>query len=226
MRSIFKYTILAVLCGLFTMQSIASAQDKSAPPPTGKPETIEKTEKTEKTDKPDKTSKGVAPITLKDLAIDFPEVEEWEKSEIQKYPTEEMGFSINYESNRGGRVTVYVYNGGKKKIADGTADKVVKEELDKAKEEIKKVAGLGYYENLKELKNETATLGGTSGKNKVLYALYNFDAQGKTLTSEIYIFGNKNRFIKIRATRPRDKNEIGDKMVADLLKEIDLFFSN
>ena len=137
-----------------------------------------------------------------------------------------MGFSINYESREGGKVTIYVYNGGKKKIDDGATDKVIKEELNKAKGEIQKVADLGYYPNLKELKNETVTLGGTSGKVKVLYTLYNIGTEGKYVASEIYIFGHQNRFIKIRATRLRNKNEAGNKMVADLLKEIDTFFSN
>ena len=219
----FRYTVLTLLCGLFIMQSVAVAQDKSAQPQAGKPD---KTDKSDKIEKTDKATNGLAPITLDDLAINFPDVEGWERSEIQKYPTEDMGFSINYESRQGGKVTIYVYNGGKKKIDDGVTDKVIKEELNKAKGEIQKVADLGYYPNLKELKNETVTLGGTSGKHKVLYTLYNFGAEDKYVASEIYIFGHKNRFIKIRATRLRDKNEDGNKMVADLLKEIDLFFSN
>jgi hypothetical protein len=208
------------------MQSVAVAQDKPAQPQADKSDKADKNNKTDKTDKKDKTPNDLAPITLNDLAVNFPDVEGWEKSEIQKYPTEDLGFSINYESRHGGRVTIYVYNGGKKKIADGVTDKVIKEQLNKAKDEIKQVAEMGYYENLKELKNDTVTLGGTEGKVKVLYTLYNFGSGEKYVASEIYIFGHRNRFIKIRATRLRDKNETGNKMVADLLKEIDTFFSN
>lgn len=216
MRSIFRYSILALFCGLFMMQSIA-AQDKSTEP---------QTEKTDKTGKTDKTPKGLAPVTLDDLAVNFPEVEGWDIGDIQKYPTEDLGFSVNYESRAGGRVTIYVYDGGKKNILDDLTDKTIKSELNSAKNEIKKVAEMGYYKKLKELKNETVTLGGTSGKIKVLYTLYNFTSDDTYLTSEIYIFGRKNKFIKIRATRPRDENETGDKMVADLLKELDAFFSS
>lgn len=222
MRSTFKYTILTVFCGLFLTQSAVFAQVKPTETESGKPAKTEKTE--EKINK--KTPGGLATVTLEDLAVDFPEVEDWEQSEIQKYPTEDLGFSINYEAKAGGRVTVYVYKGGQKTIPDDVTDKVIKNELNKAKGEIQKIADMGYYDNLKELKNDTVTLGGSAGKIKALHTLYNFSARDQNLTSEIYIFGNRNRFIKIRATRPRDDNATGDKMVTDLLKEIDTFFSN
>ena len=221
MRSILKYAVLAVFCSLFMMQSVAVAQDKSTQ--SGKPEKAEKTEKVEKTEK---TIDGLAPVTLKDLIVEFPEVEGWERSEIQKYPTEELGFSINYESKQGGRVTIYVYNGGKKNIPDGSSDKIIKDELMNAKNEIRRTADMGYYENLKELKNETVTLGGESGKVKALRTLYNFSAGNTDLTSEIYIFGHQNRFIKIRATRPKETGETGNKMVENLLAEVAAMFSN
>lgn len=225
MRSILEYTFIAALCGVFMMQSAAFAQDKSGSAKSGKPDSGS-TEQTDKnTKQTEKAPNGLAPITLDDLAVNLPEVDGWEKGDIQKYPTEEMGFSVNYQSRQGGRVTVYVYNGGNKKIGDGAGDKIVKDELNKAKGEIRQMADFGYYENLKELKNETTSLG-ANGKNKVLYALYNFGAGDKVAASEIYIFGNQNRFVKIRATRARDNNEAGDKMVADLLKELDAFFSN
>jgi hypothetical protein len=222
MNGIFRYTIIAVICGLFMTQSFANAQDKTTPPTAGKPQKADKTDKTENTEK---TPKGLAPVTLEDLAVNFPEVEGWNTSEIQKYPTEDLGFSVNYESRTGGKVTIYVYNAGKKNIPNDVADKVVKEEFNKVKAEIKAVAEMGVYENLKEIKNDTVTLGETSGKIKALHALYNFSVKGQNLTSEIYIFGHENRFIKIRATRPRDKNESGDKLVTELLKEIDAYFS-
>jgi len=223
MNSVFRYMILTVFCGLFALHSTAAAQDDSSGSPTGKPSKIEKTEKTEKvTKKPN----GLASVTLEDLAVNFPEVEDWEQSEIQKYPTEDLGFSIDYESSEGGKVTIYVYKGGQKQIPDDISDKIIKNELNKAKGEIQKVADMGYYDNLKEVKNDTVTLGGTSGKIKSLHTLYNFSARNQNLASEIYIFGHKNRFIKIRATRSRNNNESGDKMVAELLAELDTFFSN
>ena len=73
MNSIFRFTILAVFCG-FIMQSVITAQDKSNQPQTGKPEKAEKIEKTEK------APNGLAPLTIKDLAVDFPDVEGWREA--------------------------------------------------------------------------------------------------------------------------------------------------
>ena len=222
MRSIFKYTLLAVFCCLFLMQIEITAQDNGKATPAEKPD---KTKKTDKTDKTDKTVDGVAPVTLKDLAVDFPDVEGWNRDEIQKYPSEELGFSVNYESEEGGRVTIYVYTGGKKNIPDDLNDKILKNELNSARGEIRKVADMGYYQDVKEIKNDTVALGGAGGKVKSLRALYNLSAGGRNLTSEIYLFAHRNRFIKIRATRPRDKDENGNKAVAMLLAEIDVMFA-
>ncbi|MDQ3798753.1 MAG: hypothetical protein M3384_04830, partial [Acidobacteriota bacterium] len=144
---------------------------------------------------------------------------------IQKYPVEELGFSVNYESEEGGRVTIYVYNGGKKNIPDDISDKIIKNELNSVKNEIRRVAEMGYYQNLKEVKNDTVTLGGAGGKVKALRTAYNLSAGGRDLTSEIYIFAHQNRFIKIRATRPRDKDESGNKAMNNLLAQIDTMFS-
>ena len=227
MNLILRHTLLAAFFSLFLLNSSAFAQDKPAevgtPGKAEKTEKIDKVEKTDKVEKNEKTVDGLAPITLNDLAIDFPEVEGWERGEIQKYPTEDLGLSVNYESREGGRVTIYVYTGGKKNIPDNISDKIIKDELNNVKNEIRKVADMGYYENLRELKNESVTLG---GKVKALYTLFNFSAGDAKLTSEIYIFGKQNKFIKIRATRPRENGEAGDKIVANLLAEIASMFSN
>ena len=223
MNSRLKCAFFTVFCALFLMlagSAAVSAQDSGKPPAPA-----DKSGKTDKTDKPTTTVDGLAPITLKDLSVDFPDVEGWNRDEIQKYPTEELGFSINYESEEGGRVTIYVYNGGKKNIPNDLNDKIIKNELNNAKSEIQKVADMGYYQNVKEVKNDMVTLGGASGKVKALRVLYNFSASGQNLTSEIYMFSHQNRFIKIRATRPRDKDENGNKAVAKLLAEIDAMFS-
>lgn len=222
MRSIFKYAIPGVFCCLFLLHGAAAGQDSGKPPSADK---TNKTEKPEKSDKPVKTPDGLAPVTLQDLAVDFPDVGGWERDEIQKYPVEELGFSVNYESEEGGRVTVYVYNGGNKSIPNDLSDKVIRNELNSVKNEIRRVADMGYYQNVKEVKNDTITLGGAGGKVKALRTVYNLSAGGRDLTSEIYIFAHQNRFIKIRATRPRDKDESGNKAVNSLLAQLDAMFS-
>ena len=142
MKSSLK-TILVIFCALFLMQTVAVAQDKSS-------------------DKADKAAKSDTARADKESKVEFPDIDGWEKSDITKYPTAELGYSVNYESEEGGRVTVYVYNGGVKNIPDGASDKAVKNELEKAKGDIRQAGKMGYYDDIKEIKNETVTLGGAA----------------------------------------------------------------
>ncbi len=171
------------------------------------------------------------PISFKDsnildLKIKFPDIEGWDKSEITKYPIPELGYSINYESEEGGRVTVYIYNGGKKNIPGNINDKILKGEIDKAKGEIIQVGKMGAYQNVKEIKNDEQVLGGEEGKVKALHSLFSFSARGQQLTSEIFLFGYQNHFIKLRATRPFEKEDVKNQAMIDLLSAIDKLFSN
>lgn len=204
MRSIFRYTIFAVLIGFFLIQ-IAPAQDKAGDA---------------------SASKNTATVnTTKDSNIVFPDVDGWERSEISTYPTKELGYSVNYDSREGGRVTVYVYNGGHKSIPNGITDNLPQGEIEIAKDEINKVGRMGVYEDLKEVKNDSITLGGSSGKVKSLYSLFNFKLRGNVMTSEIYLFGYNNNFIKIRATRPKEAEGTVNKALANLLAAFDETFS-
>ena len=192
MRLGLKHTIFSIICGLFLMSSIVSAQTNSA----------------------------------KGNEIVFPEVEGWEMGEITTYPTEELGYSIPYQSEEGGgTVTIYVYNGGLKKIADGIDDKNVKSEIKKAGSDIELYGQKGYYDNVKKIKDDTVSLGGKDGKVKALYSLYSFKIRGNEVDSEIYLFGFQNNFIKIRATRPKGKDSAENVEVNNLLAEIGKLFS-
>ena len=130
--------------------------------------------------------------------IDFPEVEGWEKGDIFMFPEPELGYSVSYESLEGGRVTVYVYNGGVQKIADGHKSDEVRDQLKKAREEIDKVVELGYYDKVETVKRDVVVIG---GKLKARREVVELTIRGKKVTSEIYLFGHKNQFIKFRATR-------------------------
>jgi len=206
MNSILRYTIFVAFCCLFIIQ-VAAAQDKS-------PHT-----------QPDKTSKPITPPLTKESEIEFPDVDGWEKIGIRKYPTAELGYSVGYQSEEGGTVTVYVYNAGLKNIPSDITGKTVKSEIERAKNDIHQLGKADYYQDVKELKNDTVTLGGTAGKVKALHSLFSFKAKGQALTSEIYLFGYQNNFIKIRASRSKDAGETANKALAKLLAEIDTLFS-
>ena len=204
MKSIFRYTIFVVLTGLSLVQ-IASAQDKAGDV---------------------SASKNTAAVnTTKNSEIVFPDVEGWVRDEIYTYPTKELGYSVNYQSREGGKVTLYVYNGGHKTIPNGIADNLPKGEIEIAKDELNQVGRMGIYQDLKEVKSDAITLGGSSGKVKSLYSLFNFKLRGNVMTSEIYLFGYNNNFIKLRATRPKEAEGTVNKALAKLLAALDETFS-
>lgn len=91
--------------------------------------------------------------------IVFPEVEGWEKGEINTYPTAEPGYSVPYQSDTGGIVTFYVYKGGFSKIADGIDDQNVKNEIKKAENDIQAYGKAGYYQEVKLVKSDSVILG-------------------------------------------------------------------
>ena len=205
MKSILK-TILVIFCSLFLMQASAVAQDKPS----------DNADKTAKTSKPDKTNSD------KESKIKFPEVEGWKKSEV-KNPMAELGDIVHYDSDEG-RVTVYFYNGVLKNISDDIKSGTLKSEMENAKNGIRQLGEMGLYQNVKEVKSDTVTLGGASGKVKALHSLFSFSAKGQELVSEIYLFGYKNNFVKIRASRPKDAGT-ENKAFAGLLAELDTHFS-
>ena len=153
-------------------------------------------------------------------SIVFPDVEAWEKGDKTTYPTAELGYSVPYQSETGGSVTIYVYNGGLGKIADGIDDQKVKNEIRKAEDDIKKYGDAGYYQDVKLIKSESAKLGGKNGIARALYSLFNFKIRGAEVESEIYLFGYKNNFIKIRTTRKKGNNGAENAEVNKLLLEI------
>lgn len=161
----------------------------------------------------------------KNLSITFPEVDGWEKGDVTTYPIPELGYSVSYQSEEGGKVTVYVYNGGNKKIADGIEDKIVKKQIEQAAGDIEAFGERGTYQNVKKIKDDTVTLGGANGKVKALYKLYTFEIRGDEVESEIYLFGHQNNFIKIRATRLKSVDGAENADMKKLLAEIDKLFS-
>lgn len=205
MKNSFKlFVIFALVIGAVSIAAAQSTSTGASP---------------KATPTPDKTK--LERTTKFDGNVEFPEVDGWELSEKHKYPTDALGYSVNYESRSGGRVTVYVYNGGRKTIPNLLTG-VVADEMDRAKSDIKAAVDAGAYESAKLIKSEPITLGGTTGSLKVLYTGFDLAARGNKLHSEIYLFPYQNYFVKIRATRAKANEKSPD--FAALLAEIDALF--
>ncbi len=165
-----------------------------------------------------------APEKIGTLKVDFPEIDGWELSEPYFYPEPSAGHSVNYDSRTNGRVTIYIYTGGHKKISNELSGPV-KDELELAKVAIKAAGEQGVYDNVKELKTEKILLGGAAGKVNVLRSRFTFSREGNKLASEIYVFPYRNNIIKLRVTRPALAGAEGDSSLAKLLSDIDTLFS-
>lgn len=206
MRLILKYKGFSLVCALFLLAGFVQAQN-TTPPPVA----------------PSKDSGAV--ITSKDVTIEFPEIEGWKRSEVTKYPTPELGYSISYDSPEVGRATIYLYDLGLNNISDDVNSDVLKKEIARTKGEIIQVGQMGYYQDVKELKSDVVNLGGQTGKMKSHHAVFNYSMRGNPLISEIYVLGYKKHFIKIRATYPKVEGEGENKTLADLLAEIEKLLS-
>ncbi len=145
----------------------------------------------------------------------FPEIEGWTKSEKTTYPTAALGYSYSYESNRGGRVTIYVYNGGNASISNDISSPTVKREFDGVRSEILAIGKAGIYQNMKEVKTDRITVGRATDAH---YALFRFNVQGQPKVSELYLFSFEDNFIKIRATRSPENAD--DRDFKSLLAEL------
>ncbi|MEO7673585.1 MAG: hypothetical protein ABIU09_05855 [Pyrinomonadaceae bacterium] len=163
------------------------------------------------------------PLRQKGSPLQFPEVDGWEKSELKKYPQPELGYSVNYDAEGGNRVSIYVYNGGRKDIRDSLGG-AVKSEIERAKAEIYAVAEMGVYSDVKEEKSDTTKIGGASGKIDTLRKVLSYKSRGAAQHSEIYIFPFEAHFVKVRATRPKSLGKEAEEAVTKLLAEIETLF--
>lgn len=225
MKIAHLYLAVATVVLSFSFSTAAQSGQPAKTAPTPTPTVTAKpmpTPVTKATPSPTPTAAGKKELPKPD----FPEVARWTKSDANIYPQKALGYSITYESDNDVRATIYVYDGGHAQIPNDLKG-LVKDELAKATKELFAMQELGYYKDVKETKNETVTIGGTSGKVKAVHAEYTFTSQGNKMNSETYIFPYKNHFVKFRISRPAAAAvEAAKSDVASLLQELDELFGN
>jgi hypothetical protein len=201
MNSIYKYAFLTVFGCLLFFQAGAFAQDKTG----GEPQKS--------------STSGVSKTD--NSKFEFPEIEGWKNGEVIKTPVGDM---MNYDSEEGGRVTLYFYDGVLKGMPDNERAEIIKDEMTGAKIGILQLGEMGIYQNIKEaVKDETVMLGGKTGKVKSLHSLLYFSTKDDDLVSEIYLFSYKDHLFKIRASRSKTKEN--NKALEKFFSELDTRFS-
>lgn len=205
---------LIIALSVFTASAIGqepSKEDKTKP-------TQKDTQKIEKT-----TEQPKAPARTKGEPLEFPDVEGWTKGATLKYPQRELGYGLNYDADGGSRVSIYVYNNGRKDIKN-TLTGAVKEEIENAKAGIDAMVEMGAYSEVKVLKDEKSKLGGKDGKIEVLRKVMSLKAGNTQLHTEIILFPFEGDFIKIRASRPKSLGPEAEAAMNKLFAEIEAFF--
>ncbi|MEZ5345248.1 MAG: hypothetical protein R2681_06785 [Pyrinomonadaceae bacterium] len=161
----------------------------------------------------------------KNLAEALPDVDGWKKGEVVKYATEELGYSVGYQSAEGGTVTIYFYHGGVKNIPDGADNRIVKAELEKAESDIIAYGEMGYYQNVKKMSSGIDMLGLENGIVETQHANFDIEVRGVKMTSDIYLFGKDKYFVKFRASRRKGDGITPNKVFADFMAKMDEYFS-
>jgi hypothetical protein len=219
MRIVLRYMIFTILSVLFVMPVFVSGQTD---PGSARGKTTEQTTR-KPDDKNSQSQNGDSGIGNEEIV--FPDVANWQRGEIRVYDDPALGYSVPYTSKDGSSVSVFIYNGGNRKIADGINDKPVKDEMASMRTRLIKLGEAGLYQGVKEVVSDTVTLGGANGSIKALHSLFYFKLQGMEIDSDIFLFGYKNNFVKIHSTRPSAVGATTDKNFANLLAAMDKLFS-
>jgi hypothetical protein len=126
-----------------------------------------------------------------------------DRGELRDFGDPRLGWSIAYHDKKGMTITVYAYDQGVEKIADGIRDRIITDSFAAARGEIHLALTKGMYSEVQPRDDGKATIEGM----EILFARYQLtfakgQAAGMKAVSALYIFGARNEIIKIRASAP------------------------
>jgi hypothetical protein len=141
-----------------------------------------------------------------------------QRGELQNYGDPRLGWSIAYNDRHGMVITVYAYDQGAAKIADGISDRIITDSFASARRDIHVAMTKSMYSDVQPFDDGKATIEGMD----ILFARYHLtfakgEVAGKKAVSALYIFGAHDEIIKIRATAPADDEPHASKVLAAFL---------
>lgn len=141
-----------------------------------------------------------------------------QRGELRDYGDARLGWSVAYDDHKGVVITVYAYDQGVARIADGIGDRIITDSFAAARRDIHAAMTKGMYSDVQPTDDGKATIEGMD----ILFARYHLtfakgEAAGQKAVSALYIFGAHDQIIKIRATAPADDETRASKVLAEFL---------
>ncbi|NNE90718.1 MAG: hypothetical protein HKN23_03645, partial [Verrucomicrobiales bacterium] len=136
-------------------------------------------------------------LQLPELGVELPaEMGEFVFADRQQYEGD-LGYSLSYGQKKG-RISVYVYSRGVKDIGDGIESKAVETELATSARELQAYADTGRITDLSEVEIDEDLAAVT--EDAFAIKAWEFNMPGGGATSFTFVRGQKDHFVKIRAT--------------------------
>lgn len=157
-------------------------------------------------------------ITPPDAVLTIQDVVGWERTAIQALPPEDNGFSVGFHHPEGITVTLYQYTAGVPTIPKEIDSPVIASEMFAAKDGIRQLVDLGYYETATESDSGYRNLGTSS--QSTAWSRYRIEASGNSVISETYIWPVGNTIHKLRCTRMAQATPAVEKALNELLTAI------
>lgn len=156
---------------------------------------------------------GQAAFKDEKTGLEFGDVEGFRRTEVHRYEQAGLGYSVDYISDAGIRITIYVYDFGLPAIPDGPDSELAKANIVQAKGDIFRAKEKGLYQSVEQLSDSVVTLGPASGPkiHKMSFKIVRGDREN---FSELYLTGYKNHFVKLRITYVADNKEKCEQEIA------------
>lgn len=151
----------------------------------------------------------------------------FKRTKIIDNETENPGLGTSIYYNRLGiKATINIYNMKEKFITDGINSPFLKNIFLKTLNDIKKVAELGYYKLISDIKTTSTFLNNQTSKIPVLKAEFTLQSNNNDDSSILFLTAINNNFFKIRVTYSISNEDIAPSIIEKFLNEVSNLIEN
>ena len=137
--------------------------------------------------------------------IVFVDVDGFKREDVHRYDKAALGYSVEYNSEAGVRITIYVYDFGLKEIPTGPFSPIIRQQSLRARGDIYRAKEKGSYQDVKDMWSGIVMLGDNERAPLIRKLSFTLRRDDQDHRSELYLTGFKKHFLKIRVTFPSEK---------------------